>query len=247
MTAFSLPERTKPIDVPNGTRFIDLVHAAKGYASASWVSTERLKLQVRMGDAAYNYDLPNDGTPIVVPMNMGNGDYAVRVMENVGGNSYAQVASRSTIVRLSSPFAPFLVPNVYCWYEPGCRCVRRARRILRACDTDREAASVVYRHVPQVISYDEDKARELSGKSGYVPNPDATLSEGKGICFDYASLTAAMLRCVGIPAKVVTGWAGKDGFYHAWVEVYVDGKWFRMDPTLVTVGGAGNYKTRFTY
>lgn len=49
------------------------------------------------------------------------------------------------------------------------------------------------------VSYDNDKTYNLKQATGYVPNPDKTLTSKKGICFDYASLGAAMLRSVGIP------------------------------------------------
>ena len=81
-----------------------------------------------------------------------------------------------------------------------------------------------------------------NGANGYIPVPDTVLANKSGICFDYASLMAAMLRSQKIPTKVVVGYAGD--IYHAWISVYVDGsgwidgyiyfdgnKWNRMDPT----------------
>ena len=58
-------------------------------------------------------------------------------------------------------------------------------------------------------------------KSGYVPDPDRALSKGSGICYDYASLMAAMTRSQGIPTRLVIGYASKD-IYHAWNEVWTD-------------------------
>lgn len=75
------------------------------------------------------------------------------------------------------------------------------------------------------VSYDNDKASKLKQATGYVPNPDKTLTSKKGICFDYASLGAAMLRSVGIPTKIVTGYVSPDQIYHAWIMVYIDGTW----------------------
>ena len=75
------------------------------------------------------------------------------------------------------------------------------------------------------VSYDNDKASKLKQATGYVPNPDKTLTSKKGVCFDYASLGAAMLRSVGIPTKIVTGYVSPDQIYHAWIMVYIDGTW----------------------
>ena len=68
-------------------------------------------------------------------------------------------------------------------------------------------------------------------------------SSRKGFCEHYASSFVMMMRYVGIPARVVTGYQGgqwaPDGQSwevrqldaHAWSEVYLDGKWQRVDPT----------------
>ena len=61
--------------------------------------------------------------------------------------------------------------------------------------------------------------------TGYVPNPDDTLATGTGVCFDYASLGAAMLRSVGLPTKIITGYVTPGDLYHAWIMVYIDGSW----------------------
>jgi len=65
---------------------------------------------------------------------------------------------------------------------------------------------------------------------------------GQGVCEHFASAMAAMLRAIGIPARVVTGFLVSefnttDNYYivrasdaHAWVE-YFDGAWRTVDPT----------------
>lgn len=68
-------------------------------------------------------------------------------------------------------------------------------------------------------------------------------SSRKGFCEHYASSFVMLMRYVGIPARVVTGYQGgqlaPDGQSwevrqldaHAWSEVYLNGKWQRIDPT----------------
>ncbi|WP_336042114.1 DUF3488 and transglutaminase-like domain-containing protein [Acinetobacter dispersus] len=68
-------------------------------------------------------------------------------------------------------------------------------------------------------------------------------SSRKGFCEHYASSFVMLMRYAGIPARVVTGYQGgqlaPDGQSwevrqldaHAWSEVYLDGKWKRIDPT----------------
>jgi len=64
----------------------------------------------------------------------------------------------------------------------------------------------------------------------------AILAMGRGDCSEYARLAVAVLRASGFPAREVSGIAylgdASPGLgYHAWVEVYLDGRWFPMDPT----------------
>ena len=98
---------------------------------------------------------------------------------------------------------------------------------------------------------------------------DKVLAEKKGICFDYASLMAAMLRSQGIPTKLVIGYAGDA--YHAWIHTYIPEKgwiegviffdgttWKLMDPTYASsskqskqimefIGNASNYSSKYIY
>ena len=63
---------------------------------------------------------------------------------------------------------------------------------------------------------------------------------GQGVCQDYAHLTLALLRTIGVPARYVSGYLHprKDapkgevvsGESHAWVEAWV-GDWWGFDPT----------------
>jgi hypothetical protein len=54
-----------------------------------------------------------------------------------------------------------------------------------------------------------------------------------GDCSEHAILAAAMARAVGIPSRVATGVIHfRGGFaYHMWVEVWVRGGWYALDPT----------------
>ncbi|WP_028006331.1 transglutaminase TgpA family protein [Solimonas flava] len=65
----------------------------------------------------------------------------------------------------------------------------------------------------------------------------------RGFCEHYSSAFTVLMRAAGIPARVVTGYQGgtlnePGGYYvitqadaHAWSEVWLDGRWQRIDPT----------------
>ncbi|MDO4797532.1 MAG: transglutaminase-like domain-containing protein [Coriobacteriales bacterium] len=245
---------------------IDTSSLSQGVVMASAKSASRLKLLVTCGEMSYNYDLPGDGTPITCPINMGDGSYTFAIMRNTGGNNYVETTSTTADVKLNSEFIPFTQPNMYCDYTEDSPCVAKARELTANAQNQGDAVKAVCNYITQNVSYDTDKAAQLSGTTGYVPNPDETLSSGKGICFDYASLGAAMLRSVGIPTKIVTGYVSPEDLYHAWIMVYIDGSWtsaqfsvnpqswsrvdltFASDPESVGLVGDGKtYTERYVY
>lgn len=204
---------------------IDTSKVNEGVVMASATSASRLKFLVTCGDMSYNYDLPGDGTPITCPINMGNGSYTFAVMRNTGGSNYVETASTTADVQLVSEFAPFSQPNVFCDYDESSACVAKARELVAGAENQGDAVKAICNYVVSNVTYDTEKASQLSSATGYIPNPDATLASGKGICFDYASLGAAMLRSVGVPTKIVTGYVSPEDLYHAWILVYIDGSW----------------------
>jgi transglutaminase-like putative cysteine protease len=67
------------------------------------------------------------------------------------------------------------------------------------------------------------------------------LEKKKGVCQDFAHAAIALCRCLGIPARYVSGYfydptrdqsMRGSGASHAWIEVLVNGSgWFGLDPT----------------
>jgi transglutaminase-like putative cysteine protease len=69
----------------------------------------------------------------------------------------------------------------------------------------------------------------------------------QGDCSEFAVLTAALCRAVGIPSQVVAGIAyvkdfeGHEGFGgHAWAQAYIAGKWVGLDAAFKS-GHRGGY------
>ena len=248
-----------------GQTTIDTSGVSSGWVGVRGQSPSRLKFQVTCGEMTYNYDMPNDGSAACYPINMGNGSYGFRIMENLEGSTYAELDSTYVDVTLDSELKPFLVPNIFCSYNAQSACVQKAKDLMKGVKNQGEAVREICIYVANNVSYDYDKAELLAGGSGYIPNADATLKEKKGICFDYACLSAAMLRSVGLPAQVVTGYVSPDNLYHAWTMVYVDGTWqtaqfsvkpntwSRCDVTFAsagagsTIGDGTTYTDRYIY
>ncbi len=244
---------------------VDTSNAANGYVAAKGKSKKKLKLVLTKDAQTYNYSIENDGTVAYAPLNMGNGSYTVRVMENTSGNKYVALVETEVQVELEDETLPYILPNVYCNFNAQSTCVAKAKELADQSSNQADFVSKVFDFVVENINYDNDKAKELASVTDYIPNPDETLQEGKGICFDYASLCAAMLRSQGIPCKIITGNVSPSNIYHAWNMVYISGtwvsasinvqknKWSLIDTTFAATGGNSNvgdgseYTDRFTY
>lgn len=200
----------------------DLSHLAEGYAAFRAKSEGKLKIQITCGEGKYNYDLPGDEKIVICPLNMGNGSYTFRILQNISGDKYAVIWTEKKDVLLINEYEPFLRPSALVNYSEDSECVALAGKLVGDCDTDVEAVSVIYDYLVRELHYDYEKAKTV--KSGYLPDPDSVLEEKKGICFDYASLAASMLRSQGIPCRLITGYVEPDGVYHAWNEIYLKDK-----------------------
>jgi transglutaminase-like putative cysteine protease len=101
------------------------------------------------------------------------------------------------------------------------------------------------------------KVEYRSGTTEIGIDLDRILSEGYGVCQDFAHLTIAMLRSVGIAARYVSGYfyasdpttiddAETDEIVvatHAWVELAVPGwGWWAIDPTNDSPAGERHVK-----
>ena len=196
----------------------DYSYAAEGYISALYSgSASAAKVRITCGDVRYDHDL-TPGKREFFPL-MGSGSYSVQIYEQLSGNKFAPLAEGSFEANVSSSVSTYLYPNKYVDFDGNSACVKKAAEVCAGITDDVEKIAEIFGYVTENISYDKNLAATV--QSGYVPYPDNTLSKGKGICFDYTSLFAAMCRSQGIPARLVIGYAEPE-IYHAWNEVYTD-------------------------
>ena len=268
---FHAPIPAFAADVRSGTKSeIDVANRNDGYirARSKLETSRKLKIQTShmKSDGTkvdYNYDLTGTGDWETFSLQSGNGKYMIGIFESVTGGKYAQIQSINIDVEYSRKNAPFLVSVQNINYNAGSNAVKKAEELIKGASTDLEKVGNIYKYIVETIKYDTDKANKIiSGViTDYVPRIDDTLATSKGICYDYSSLLAAMLRSQDIPAKLVKGFVAIDPkpSYHAWNEVYIenvgwirirsevyfDGKdWERVDTTFAS-GNANGKRTKF--
>lgn len=254
----------------NAKAEIDYSNLKDGYIMVRYLQDTNKQLRVIVkgpSDAQYTYTLKSNGEFEVFPLSDGNGNYTVSVYEQIEGTKYSTSSSVSFNVTLKDEFAPFLRPNQYVNFTMQSKTVAKATELVKNANDLTSKVAAIYTFV--VTNFTYDKVLAANVKSGYLPDVDAVLEKQKGICFDYASVMASMLRSQGIPTKLVVGYAGTA--YHAWINVYsdetgwvnniifFDGKvWTLMDPTFAStanqsasvmayIGDGSNYTTKYLY
>lgn len=198
---------------------LDYSNAAEGYISVSWKDSGKLvKLRLIFGDKVYDHDV-TPGKTEYFPLSCGSGTYKAQLYEQTEGNKFIKVMEQEFTAAISRETSPFLYPNKYVDFSAQSAVVKKAAELCAGKTDTIEKLAAVFQWITDNVTYDKQLAATV--QDGYVPDPDSVLAKKSGICFDYASLLAAMIRSQGIPARLVVGYASPD-IYHAWNEVYTE-------------------------
>lgn len=246
-----------------GGGVIDVSNKSQGYFSAKYTgSNPTIKVLVTKDGAKFQYNLRTDNQAEYFPLQAGNGTYKIQVLENTSGTSYAVVVQQDVSVSLSSSLSPFLYPNQKVNFSQGSACVKKSAELCAGKTSDIDKIGAIFKFVTSTVTYDTAEAAAIGSGAitNYTPFPDEVLSTRKGICYDYASLFAAMTRAQGIPTKLVMGYVPVNGqsLYHAWNEIYTNETgWIvvefkavpgfnTLDPTFYASGNKISVASRFT-
>lgn len=227
--AIFLPEASNEVVYKDGGAVVDASHSDQGYIMVKRTSKKAQKAILTLGKEKYTYDLRSDGEFEVFPLQMGDGKYKLEVFEHISGKKYSPVSALGFSVTLGDEFAPYLYPSQYVWYTADCETVKKGQEICAGAATDAEKVGAVYQFMLDNFIYDYVQAATVQKQKGYIPSVDDVLGKKKGICFDFSVVVATMLRSEGIPVQMAIGYADKA--YHAWNNIYIDGKWYRYDVT----------------
>ena len=267
VTECLVPEASGETVYGNEVSSIDASHISEGYLMIRYQgAASKARVQITNPDQTiYSYCLPSTEYE-VFPLTGGDGNYHIEIYEHAFENKYALSFTQDLSVAMDDEFKPFLYPNQYVWFTSNSEAISLGIQLSEESSDDLGYVEQVYNYVIGNIVYDEELAANIPVE--YIPDIDQTLATGKGICFDYASLMAALLRSQEIPTKLVVGYSGT--VYHAWISVYLeesgwvdniiefDGHdWSLMDPTLAAnndsdsvkqyVGDGSNYTVKYFY
>lgn len=248
---------------------VDISNATEGYLTVKYLGeSAKSKLQITGSNGVtYTYNLVINEEN-VIPLTSGSCTYLMTLYEGVGSNQYSVLYAGEANITVTNELGPYLYPNQYVNFNKDSNAVALAAQLANGAASDLEVVSNVYQYVISNITYDVDEAETV--ETSYLPDVDEVIATKKGICFDYASLMAAMLRSQSIPTKLELGYASDA--YHAWISVYtkdqgwIDGviefngsDWILMDPTFAStskndrkkmrnfIGSGDNYVTKYVY
>ena len=248
----------------NASVTLDVSHKDEGYIMVNYTgSNQKPKFQLTgPNEVTYTYNL--HGGYETFPLTSGNGSYQLSVWENIEGTSYSSLFSQSIDVTLTDELLPFLYSNQYVNFSSDSATAEMGAKLAESANSDLEVVELIYNYIISNFTYDYDKAATVP--KGYLPVVDEILEKKTGICFDYASVMATMLRTQNIPTRLEVGYMLEE--YHAWISIYIkeqgwingiiefDGtQWKLMDPTFASTSKkpkdfimeTDKYTTKYVY
>jgi len=165
------------------------------------------------------------------PLQLGNGEYTVRLMENTTGNKYKEITRTTVELSLEDSNEVFLNSIQDINWTQNAELISKTASLTQKMTSDEEKVRAIYNYITKNYKYDYEKAKTV--QSGYFPDVNEIYQQQKGICYDFAAVFAAMSRSAGIPTKLIKGYSANTGdVYHAWNEVYVNNQWKVIDTTV---------------
>lgn len=179
----------------NDDALIDASNSSQGYLmiklKKAMSGSYRILVNADDINVRYTFQLNNSGNYEVIPITEGSGSYTVSVLKVTSAGKGTVMFKQALNVSVSDSFLPFLTPNQFCMYNSGSSCVALSSTLCGGNKDTIAKTAAIYDYVINNISY---VSTAENGANGYIPVPDTVLANKSGICFDYASLMAAMLR-----------------------------------------------------
>lgn len=188
---------------------------------------KHMRIMVEKGNDKYYYSLNNNKENL--PIQLGDGSYTVKILQNTSGNKYKVMDKSTLTVKGSNSLDVYLTSAQPVYWEGKSKLQSLTKSLTQNLKTDKEKVDAFYSYIVNNIKYDSNKINNIS--TDYVPQLEETIDSKLGICYDYAALFAGMLRSEGIHTKLVKGYKSDMKEYHAWNEVLIDGNWVTIDTT----------------
>jgi len=131
------------------------------------------------------------------------------------------------LMQLPADVLQFLYPSRYCESD---KLQARAHQLFGQMPPG-------YARVDAICQWVQQHVKFTSGSSTFSTSALDTMSQQQGVCRDFAHLMIALCRALNLPARICSGLDyGADPAlgptdFHAYVEVYLGGRWWLFDPS----------------
>ncbi|MEO7547501.1 MAG: transglutaminase family protein [Ramlibacter sp.] len=135
--------------------------------------------------------------------------------------------SELSVAGLPGNVLPYIYPSRYC----------QSDRLLRFANAQFGSMQPGYSRARAVCDWVATHVAFTSNSTSGTTSACDTLVEKQGVCRDFAHLMIALCRALNMPARFATGIDyGADPAlgpqdFHAYVEVYMSGRWWLFDPS----------------
>lgn len=216
-----------------GKEVIDVTDLTKGIVSVSYKSPQNknVKVVIEKGQDKYTYNLNASGKEENFPLQLGNGKYKVSVLESTTGNKYRMISAKDVNLNLADSKNVYLNSIQGIEFKDTMAPIKKASELKQKAKSVDEVVNAIHQYIVQGYKYNYTKLATLPNT--YLPNIEKTYEEKNGICYDFSSLYASMLRSQGVPVKLAKGYTPNAEGYHAWNEVYDEKtkQWLVIDTT----------------
>ena len=204
------------------------ITARNNYCTIDYQSTKKLKVGITYNNITTYYNYNSQAANYV--LDKGEGEYTIVLYEQTYGNKYKMIERQKVNIKESNnPLEQYLISTYEIDFSYNDVIDKTATDLCSPCSTDWDKVITLKDYIDYNITYDYDLSNKIENKiiTAYLPHAATTLLTGKGICYDMASLFAAMCRSQGIPCIIQKGYV--NNVYHAWNEVLIDGIWYSID------------------
>lgn len=185
-----------------------------------------MRVMVEKDNKKYYYSLLDSVE--YFPLQLGSGDYSIKILKNIEGNRYSVLKSQALTVK-EVPNNVYLTSSQPVYWKESKLLMDVRKDIFSTRDSDLTKIRKAYNYILTNYTYDFNKIDTISNE--YVPVMDSVINDKSGICYDFAAVFAGLLRSEGIQTKLVKGYRSDLNGYHAWNEVLYRGKWVIIDTT----------------
>lgn len=158
------------------------------------------------------------GKPFAVPLNRGTGDYVLRIEDASGVTLLEDKIS----VQMDSDLAPYLASNGDIDWAAAIALRTKVEMLIGECVDDTDKTNVIYEWAMDNLRPSGSMAygvpMDVNGCIACAKDLDGILANKAADTADLAAIIVGMLRCAGVPARVVRGTYAGDPCH--WVSVW---------------------------